>query len=96
MWDSHMMGHADKTWLAPKVADQKRIWKAAAVVKPAVLDRGRVVAVWGQKKKGKRIEFEVEPLTGWSKTRHLAAVKRETREAALHYDLEPSEVTIAK
>ena len=87
LWDSLMMGHADKTWLVPNDADRKRIWRAGAYVAATVLDRGRVVALWSQEKKAKRLKVEVEPLSGWRKAKHLAATKREAKAIADHLGL---------
>jgi hypothetical protein len=92
MWDAHLMAHANKTWLAPHGADEKRIWKAAAVVKPAVLVRGRIVATWSHKKKKKRLEVVVEPLVAWSAFRHGAGVRREAQALARHLELESVDV----
>ena len=88
MWDAHLMGHKDKSWVAPKTIDQKRIWKSAAVVQSIVLHRGRAVATWSQKRKGKRVECSLEPLSGWSKTTHGPAYRRGVKELAQHLEME--------
>jgi hypothetical protein len=87
LWDSMMMGHADKSWTVPLDADRKRIWRAGAYVAATIFDRGRVVGIWKHKVQGKKFHAEIEPLSGWKKSRHEAAVKRELKAVATHLNL---------
>ncbi len=84
LWDSMMMGHADKSWTVPNDADRKRIWRAGAYVAATVIDRGRVVGIWKHKVQGKKLKVDVEALSSWKKSRHEAAVKRELKHVAKH------------
>ena len=87
LWDSMMMGHADKSWTVPNSTDRKRIWSAGAYVAATILDRGRVVGTWKHKVQGKRLKVEVNELSGWKKSRHEAPTKRELKQIAHHLGL---------
>ena len=87
LWDSMMMGHADKSWTVPLTADRKRIWRAGAYVAATILDRGRVVGICKHKAQGKKLKVEIEPLSGWKESRHLASTKRELNAVANHLDM---------
>ena len=89
LWDSMMMGHHDKSWTVPNDADRKRIWRSGAYVAATIIDRGRVVGIWTHRVKGKKLTVEVEPLSGWKKSRHEAAVKRELKTIAAHFGVQP-------
>jgi hypothetical protein len=93
LWESMLMGHADKSWITPDEADRKRVWRKAAYVAAVALDRGRIVANWTQKVKRKRLVVDVEPLSRWRKTKHAAGVKREAQAVAAHLELEGADVT---
>ncbi|MBL7009320.1 MAG: winged helix DNA-binding domain-containing protein [Planctomycetes bacterium] len=94
LWDCLLMAHADKGWTVPDEADRKRIWRAGAFVAATVIARGRVVAIWSHKKTAKRLMVEVEPLSRWRASRHLAGVRREARAVAAHLGLAEAEVRI--
>lgn len=94
MWESMMMGHADKTWTVPEEAERKLVWRKAAMVSPSVLARGRVVATWSQRAAKRRLTIEVQPMAGWRKTKHLAEVKREASAVAAHLELDEVGVVI--
>lgn len=87
LWDAMMMGHADKSWTVPNDADRKRIWRAGAYVAATIIDRGRVVGIWKHKAQGKKLKVEIEPLSGWKKSRHEAASKRELKSVAAHLEI---------
>ena len=59
-----------------------------------VLARGRIVAIWTHEQRRGRLEVEVSPLSGWSKSKHAAGVRREARAVADHLELDACEVTI--
>ncbi|MFH2006739.1 MAG: crosslink repair DNA glycosylase YcaQ family protein [bacterium] len=92
LWDCLLMGHADKRWTVPDPAEEKTVWRKAAHVCATVLARGRIVATWTQKVRGRRLLLEVQPLGLWRKSKHAAAVHREAKEFAAHLDLEDAEV----
>lgn len=93
-YDTLLMGQADKSWTVPVEAERKRVWRAAAYVAAVVLARGRVVALWKQAKKAKALRVEVQPLSGWRKTRHLRDVEREAEALAAHHGLGRAEVVV--
>ena len=94
LWESMLMGHADKSWTVPDEADRKRVWRKAAFVSAVVLARGRAVATWTQSAKRSRVVVEVAPLSPWSKTKHASQVRREARAVAAHLELEHVEVNL--
>ncbi len=94
LWDSMMMGHHDKSWTVPNDTDRKRIWRSGAYVAATVIDRGRVVAIWTHKVKGKMLVVEVEPLSLWKASRHLAGVKRELISIAKHLSIEAKAIAL--
>ncbi len=61
LWDTLLMSHRDKSWTLPDASEHKLVWRKAAYVSSVVLARGRVVAIWKMKRKGKRLDFELEP-----------------------------------
>jgi len=95
LWDSMLMGHADKTWTVPAAADQKLVWRRAAFVCAAVVLRGRIVATWSHAQRAGRLEMELSPLSGWRSAKHAAAVRREARAVATHLGLQEVVVTVA-
>jgi hypothetical protein len=62
------------------------------MVTAVVLDRGRVVATWTQKATRKKLTVQIEPLSGWRKTKHQQGAMREAESVAAH--LEVSEVEL--
>lgn len=94
LWDSMLMGHADKSWTLPDEVERKRVWRRAAFVAAVVLARGRVVAIWSQKARARALDVSVEPLSGW-RPAHAAGVRREAKAVASHLGLGAAEVTIA-
>ncbi len=93
LWDTMLMGHADKSWSVPQAAERKLIWKPGAYVRPVVLARGRAVGLWSHKLKARRVEIEVEPLSGWHRP-HAAGVRREARAFAAHLGVAEAVVRI--
>ncbi len=97
LWESMLMGHADKTWTVPDETDRKQVWRKAAFVAAVVIARGRVVATWTQKKQQRgRLLVEVQPLSRWRTSKHAAPVRREAKAVAAHLELDDADVTIAK
>ena len=94
LWDAMLMAHADKRWAVPEPAEEKRIWRPGGYVVPTVLARGRIVATWKHKQTARRLEIQVQPLSGWRKGKHEAGVRRETKAVARHLGLETLDVTI--
>jgi hypothetical protein len=92
LWESMMMGHADKSWTVPDERERKVVWRKAAYVAAVVIARGRVVATWSQKKRGRRLEIQVEPLGRWRERTHAASVRRDARAIAAHQGLDDVEV----
>ena len=93
-WDTLLMGHADKSWTVPVAEERKQVWKIAAVVAPAVLARGRIVATWSHRRRAKAVDVLVQPLSGWRKTRHLSGVRKEAKALAAFYELADATVTV--
>lgn len=94
LWEAMLMAHADKSWTTPVEAERKRVWRKSAFVAAVVLARGRIVAIWTHEQRRGRLEVEVSPLSGWSKSKHAAGVRREARAVADHLELDACEVTI--
>jgi len=94
LWESMLMAHADKTWTVPDETERKPVWRKAAYVSAVVLARGRVVATWTHTKRAKRLDVEITPLSGWRKTKHGAATRREAKTVARHLGLEAAEVCV--
>ncbi len=96
LWESMLMGHADKTWTVPAEADRKQVWRKAAFVAAVVIARGRVVATWTHKQQRGRLVVEVQPLSRWQASKHAAQVRREAKAVAAHLELDDTDVIIAK
>ncbi len=94
MFDTLLMAHADKSWTVPLLADQKGIWKKAAMVAPVVLARGRAVATWSYKARKRGVTVQVQPLSGWRKSKHAAGVRRDAKALAAHLELPVAEVAL--
>jgi len=94
LWDASLMAHKDKRWLTPEVADEKRVWRKAALVAATVIARGRVVANWSPAVRRGKLQVEVEPLSSWRASRHLASVKREARSVAAHLGVDAGDVSV--
>jgi hypothetical protein len=90
-----LMAHVDKTWTVPDEAERKLVWRKAAMVSAVVIARGRIVATWTQKARRNALAVEVQPLSGWRKTKHAAAVRDDAAELAAHQGLSGAEVAIA-
>ncbi len=94
LWDSLLMGHADKSWTTPVEAERKLVWRKAAYVAAVVLSRGRIVATWKHSIKRKRLVVELVPLSGWRKTQHAAGVNREAAAVSAHLGLTGADVIL--
>ena len=92
LYDTLLMAHADKSWTVPLETERTLIWRKAAYVAAIVLDRGRAVATWSQRKRSRRIEIEISPLSGWRKSKHLAPVRREANALAVHLGVESAAI----
>ncbi|MCB9915584.1 MAG: winged helix DNA-binding domain-containing protein [Planctomycetes bacterium] len=95
-WDTQLMAHADKSWLAPDAAEHAAIWAKAGVVRATALARGRLVATWTHAKRGKALELEVTPLGGWRAAKHAKPVQREADALAAHLGLAEARVNCAR
>ena len=95
LWESMLMGHADKSWTVPDEADRKLVWRKAAYVAAVALARGRVVATWSHSKRAGRLLVEVRPLARWSPTKHAAPLRREAEAVAVHFGLGSADVTLS-
>ena len=95
LWESMLMGHADKSWTVPDEAEQPLVWRKAGVVAAVVLARGRIVATWVQHRRSKRLAVEVEPLGRWRSREHRSAVEGEAQAVAAHLGLDGADVSIA-
>ncbi len=91
MWDTLLMGHADKSWTVPVEAERKGIWKRAAQISPVVLAGGRAVGIWKHKARKRAVDIAVEPLSGWRRE-HLRGLEADANAFATH--LGRSEVKI--
>jgi hypothetical protein len=94
LWESMLMGHADKSWTVPNEAERKQIWRKSAMVASVVLDRGRVVATWTQKATRKQLTIQVAPLSCWRKTKHHKGAEREAEAIAAHLQLPDVELKL--
>jgi hypothetical protein len=90
------MGHADKSWTVPNVAEHKKIWRGSAVVAAGVFARGRFVAEWNHEARKDRLEVVLLPLSGWNKSEHLAGVKQEAENVAAHLGLTSADVRLRR
>lgn len=93
MWDTYLMGHADKSWTTPVASEQKRVWRSSAVVAAGIFVGGRIVGEWKHDVRARELDVHVEPLSAWRK-KHLAGVKREAKLIAAHYGLSKSSVSV--
>jgi hypothetical protein len=93
LWDTMLMGHADKSWILPDEREQPLVWRKAAFVAAVVLARGRIVATWSHEAKGKKLAVTVEPLSGWRAAKHQPGVRREAAVVARHLGCAGAEVT---
>jgi hypothetical protein len=94
LWESMLMGHADKSWTVPIQSERKQVWRKSAMVASVVLDRGRVVATWTQKATRKKLKIRIEPLSGWRKTKHQKGAVREAESLAAHLEVPEVEVHV--
>lgn len=94
LYEALLMGHSDKSLTVPVEAECKQIWRKAAHVMAVVMDRGRIVATWTQKRTKKILKMQVQPLSGWNKSQHLAGVELEAEAVAQHYGLSEIQFTL--
>lgn len=94
MWDGLLMGHADKSWTVPADDERPLVWGKAAQVSPVVLDRGRVVATWSHRQRGRSLAVEIRPLGGWKVRLHLKEVEREAGDLAAHLGIDPERLVV--
>jgi hypothetical protein len=87
LWESMLMGHADKSWTVPSEPERKQVWRKAAMVASVVLERGRVVATWTQKATRKNLKIQIVPLSAWRKTKHQTGAMREAEAIAAHLEI---------
>jgi hypothetical protein len=87
LWDTLLMSHRDKSWTVPDESMRSLVWCKAAYVSAVALDRGRVVGVWSMKRRGEYLDFELNPLAGWSKSKHGQAFIREVQAVGRHLEL---------
>ena len=94
LWESMLMGHADKSWTVPNENERKEVWRKAAMVSAVVIDRGVVVARWTHKATKKTVKVQIEPLSRWRKTKHIKGTKLEAQTLAAHLEVPNLEVSI--
>ncbi len=70
-FDPYLLGHQDRTHLVEKEWSS-RVYRTAGWVSPVVLQGGRVVGVWEQKRRGLKLVVRVEPLKALSRTEQAA------------------------
>ena len=92
LWDTLLMSHCDKSWTMPDQSEHPLVWRKAAFVSSVVLSRGRVVGLWKMQRKGRQLDFELQPLGGWSEKVHRAGFAREIKAVARHLELECGEI----
>jgi hypothetical protein len=59
-FDTYMLGHKDKSHLITQ-SHYKAVYRKAGWLSPVILVNGRVTGVWRHKRKGKRLNIEVQP-----------------------------------
>ena len=95
-WPARMlMTHKNKRLILPDAAQEKLVWKKAAVVSAVVLARGEIVATWTHKKRSKHVDVDVSPLGAWDDT-YRPDVERDALRLAHHVGLELGELTYTK
>lgn len=92
-WDTHLMRHADKSWLVPDEAERPLVWRKAADVSASVVARGRIVATWSHRATKTSVRVSVKPLGAWRK-QHLAGVEREATAFAAYLEVPRAEVEV--
>jgi hypothetical protein len=92
-WDLQTMTHKDRSWVVPRPADAKRVWRKAGVNAATVIDRGRFVATWSYRTTSRRLCVTIEPLSGW-RLSHRSQVEREVAAIAAHLELPEHEVAV--
>jgi len=93
LWDTHLMSHRDKSWTMPHAREHPLVWRKAAHVSSVVLARGRVVAVWKMQRRGRRLNFELHPLSGWKNSAHRKGFVLETEAVARHLEMQHGAIT---
>lgn len=92
-YDTMLMTHKDKRWILPDAAEEKLVWRKAAVVMPVVIARGQIAATWGYKSTTKNVSVTVEPMKGWDDAMR-PDVERDAQALADHLELTLEAVTI--
>ena len=92
-YDTRLMAHADKSWIAED-AERSAVWKRSAVVSAVVLAGGRIVGTWTHHKRAKRVDVAVVRLSGWSDA-HLPAVKEDANRLAAHLERAEANVVLS-
>jgi len=92
-YDTMLMTHKDKRWILPDAAEEKLVWRKAAVVMPVVLARGQIAATWGYKSTSKKVSVTVETMKGWDDAL-IPDVERDAQALAEHLELTLESVTI--
>lgn len=88
-WDSALLAHRDRSRITPE-AQRRTVYTKNGVMPATVLVDGFVAGTWSWRRRGKRAELAICPLTRWPKS----AVRQAEREALsyLHFaapDLRP-------
>lgn len=94
LWDTMLMGHADKSWTVPNVDERKEVWRKAAMVSAVAIDQGRIVARWTHKATKKTLKVEIHPLSRWRKTKHQKPVEKEAAAVAAHLEIPDVQVSV--
>ena len=94
LWDGHLMGHKDKTWLLPDPAENKKVWRAGAYVSATVWSQGRIAATWSHKMKRGQLHVAIQPLKAWQKG-DLDKVIPEALAVARHWSLAGAVVKVS-
>lgn len=64
-YDTMLMTHKDKRIILPDAAEEKLVWRKAAVVMPVVLHQGQIVATWAHKQTKTKLNVEITPMSAW-------------------------------
>ena len=94
-YDTMLMTHKNKRWILPDAAEEKQIWKKAAVVVATAIDRGQIVGTWSHNKRSKEVDITLTPLGGWSDDAR-DALEADAQAFASHLGLELGAFEIEK
>jgi len=94
LWDGHLMGHKDKSWLLPDPAENKKVWRTGAYVSATVLSQGRIAATWSHKIKRGQLYVTIQPLKHWRQG-DLDRVIPEALAVARHWNLPGAVVKVS-